>query len=354
MSGIPVHLALCANERYFPGLYCAIGSALKTLGAGYRLEIHVIDAGIAESSKQRLEQLVTGERGFSIHWLPEPTAIFEGIQRRHYHLSAYYRLALPEMLDLERVIYLDADTLVFGCLGELWDKGLVHHEPLLAVQDRETRTLAEDSPELAKNLGLERTRGYFNSGVLVLRLDLLRQENLTARVQSMLTRYGTLTRFPDQSALNWHCAGRWGQLEMQWNLPAWAFDAQNTNELPFICHYTNHAPWLKRIYSPSQALFERVACELAFDLPKPEHGLAHSAWHALLKWAFAPVRAGYQLARVVQRRRSGDAQSSGSSAKLARYWWRYFVGAPRRVLRFRHRIREINAASFSPFPRSSS
>ena len=75
--------------------------------------IHVIDAGITEPSKDRLEKLVTEAADHSLHWLPAPASIFDGIQNTRYHLSAYYRLALPEILNLDRVIYLDADTLVF-------------------------------------------------------------------------------------------------------------------------------------------------------------------------------------------------------------------------------------------------
>jgi hypothetical protein len=298
--------------------------------------------------------LVTASGDYSIHWLPAPSAVFDRIQLARYHLSAYYRLALPEILDLERVIYLDADTLILGCLGKLWEEVTAQNEPLLAVQDKETQTLREDSVALADSLGLQDEIGYFNSGVLVLRLDLLRRENFTARACAMLAQHGRFASFADQSALNWHCAGRWGQLESRWNLPAWAFDMQDQNELPAICHYTNHAPWLKQVYSPSQSLFERVANELGFDLPKAKQGIGHAAMRALGQWALAPVRVCYQLGRFARVTQGDDAHSSTASATLAHYWWRYFIGGPSRVLRYRRRIREIRDDSFSPFPRSSS
>jgi hypothetical protein len=275
------------------------------------------------------------------------------LENTGYHRSAYYRLALPEILDVERVIYLDADTLVFGCLGKLWEQGLAHDDPVLAVQDWETPTLAEDSPALAKALGLEDAGGYFNSGLLVLRLDLLRKETFTARVCAMLGEHGALARFADQSALNWHCAGRWHKLEPRWNLPAWAFDGQDDNRLPAICHFTNHAPWLKRHYSPSQALFERMACELGLDLPMAEKGLGQAACRAFMQWLLAPGRAIYQWIQTVRHRLSGDAACSSACSRLACYWWTYFMGGPRRVIRYRRRIREIRSGSFQPFSTTS-
>lgn len=354
MSSVTIHVALCANERYFPGLYCAIGSSLKTLGPGYRLHIHVIDAGLAEGSKRQLENLVTSAKDHTIQWLPAPSSMFEGIQNRYYHPSVFYRLALPEILDVERVIYLDADLLVFECLGELWEKEIMQEKPLLAIQDRETRSLADDCGELAEALGVKEAGRYFNSGVLVLRLDFLRRENFTARVCTMLKEHGALARFADQTALNWYFGSRWRQLPARWNSPAWDFDGQDDNRLPAIFHYTNNAPWLNRLYSPSQALFERVAKELCFDLPKADRGLGHSAWLALTHWVLAPVRMGYQLTRLVRLKQGDDEQASSASSTLAHYWWRYFIGGPGRICRYQRRIREIHSDSFSPFPKSSS
>jgi lipopolysaccharide biosynthesis glycosyltransferase len=354
MSHITIHVALCANERYFPGLFCAIGSALRSLGLGYRLQIHLIDAGIAESSKQRLEQLVTEYGDHSIHWLPAPESRLRGVFGKAHHRTTYYRLALPEILELDQIIYLDADVLVFGCLGKLWEAGLASDLPVLAVQDWETLNFADDTKEIATTCGDSKSGGYFNAGILVMNLDCLRRESFTNLVCAMLTDHGELVRFADQTALNWHCSGRWKSLEKTWNYPAWVFDAQNGNDLPMICHYTNHAPWLKRLYSPSQALFERVAFELDFVLPKAEHGLGHAAWRALLQWVLAPVRMAYQLARFVRLKQGDDPQGSSASATLARYWWDYLVGGPGRVIRYRRRIREIRSDSFSPFPRSSS
>jgi lipopolysaccharide biosynthesis glycosyltransferase len=344
MSGnlVTLHLAFGANERYFPGLYCAVGSALSALGADYRAIIHVIDAGISPESRKNLENLVDTGNYHLIEWIPAPRERFRSIRITGYHPSILYRLALPELLQgVKRVIYLDADTLVFKCLGKLWEECLSRGEPLLAVQDWETKNIAGDSMKLAEILGVNDKIGYFNSGVLLLRLDEFRKENFSNRTYALLEAHGGLMRFPDQTALNCHFVERWGTLDKEWNYPAWAFDQQCGNNLPSICHYTNHAPWLSRRYSPSHALFDRIARELGLVLPQPEKQIFISCWKSFANWCIAPLRCAYQTARPILFRVFDQEEALLSRNALAAYWLNFFVTGPNLVIRYRRRIRQI-------------
>src|SRR5213594_2105533 len=53
----PVVVALASNERYFPGLYCAVASALRHVAAGTRVDVRVLDGGISKSSRNTLSRL---------------------------------------------------------------------------------------------------------------------------------------------------------------------------------------------------------------------------------------------------------------------------------------------------------
>ena len=44
----PIVLALASNERYFPGLYCAVASALSHLDAAREVNLKVLDGGISQ------------------------------------------------------------------------------------------------------------------------------------------------------------------------------------------------------------------------------------------------------------------------------------------------------------------
>ena len=61
----PVVIALASNERYFPGLYCAVASALSYLDPAREVEVKVLDGGISQRSRDALLRLVApvSERG---------------------------------------------------------------------------------------------------------------------------------------------------------------------------------------------------------------------------------------------------------------------------------------------------
>ena len=54
----PVVLALASDERYFPGLYCAVASALSHLDVTSKVDLKVLDGGISGTSRDTLSKLV--------------------------------------------------------------------------------------------------------------------------------------------------------------------------------------------------------------------------------------------------------------------------------------------------------
>ena len=53
----PVVVALASNERYFPGLYCAVASALTHLDPAREIDLKVLDGGISDSSRNVLSRV---------------------------------------------------------------------------------------------------------------------------------------------------------------------------------------------------------------------------------------------------------------------------------------------------------
>src|SRR6266480_2542477 len=173
----PVVLALASNERYFPGLYCAVASALSHLDAAREVDLKVLDGGISETSRKVLSHLVAGfGRSIRLEFVPIDESIFGGATlgpgRSH---MAYSRILLSHLLDVPRLIYLDCDVLVFRDFSELFDVELSPGKKLAAVPDSETLTLRDDSCTLAGAMNLPADGRYFTSGVMLMNLDELRK-----------------------------------------------------------------------------------------------------------------------------------------------------------------------------------
>ena len=351
ISKEPLHIAFCANDRFLPGLAVALHGALLNLPQGCDVGVHIIDAGLSADSKVGICQRYNNRSDIEIEFLDWPRDLFARIVTTKYHISAYLRLALPKLLNVSRVVYLDSDMIVFDDVRFLIREIDSSRFALAAVPDWETKTLKQDSEVIAARVKMEACNTYFNSGAMALNLDLLRSEEFTERALDLLGDFGEHAGLADQTAFNALLAEKWHALPSSWNMPSWAFDQQKNNMLPEILHYTNSAPWLKRQYTPSQALFERIAGDLGVELPRPETSMTSSCTGAFLVWLLAPLRIVYNLLRAAMSNALGKREKADASQSIASHWLEYFVGAPIRVLRYRKRIREINSPLFDPFVR---
>src|SRR5438552_984777 len=179
----PVVLALASNERYFPGLYCAVASALSHLDAAREVDLKVLDGGISRTSKNTLSRLIDrfGEAVRLEFVTVDPSVFGKATLGPGQSHMAYCRILLPQLLDVSQLIYLDCDVLVFRDFAELFDVELSPGKMLAAVPDSETLTLRDDSRTLASAMNLPAVGCYFNSGVMLLDLGRLRKENFAER-----------------------------------------------------------------------------------------------------------------------------------------------------------------------------
>ena len=350
----PLHIAFCANDRFLPGLAVSLHTALLNRAKGSEVHVHIVDAGLSADSKASLSDRYSDRPEIEIEFLEWPRELFANVQVVNYHISSYLRLSLPELIDNEYVIYLDSDTVVFDDVGFMLKELQCGESPVAASPDWETKRPVQDSEVIAKHAGVEGCDTYFNAGVLALDLNALREEQFATRACDLLSELGEHASYADQSAFNALLAERWHELPRRWNTPSWAFDKQKSNDLPAILHYTNSAPWLKRRYTPSQALFERIARDLGVELPRPEISLARSCLNAFAAWVLAPIRVVCQLLRAAASTASGKREKADASQEIAYHWLGYFIGGPLRVLRYWKRIRDIKSLSFDPFVSISS
>ncbi len=70
----------------------------------------------------------------TIHLDPRP---FHSIERVIYEFgtAVYYKLALFDLRDYERIVYLDLDALLVADIGELWDPDRYADKPFYAVRE---------------------------------------------------------------------------------------------------------------------------------------------------------------------------------------------------------------------------
>ena len=351
----PVVLALASDEVYFPGLYCAVASALSAVDPERKVEVKVLDGGLSPLSRDTLAKLIgrIGKNARLDFVRADPSIFGKAILGPGRSYMAYCRILLPQLLDVPRLIYLDCDVLVFRDLSQLFDFQLPAGKFIAAVPDSETGSLAQDSRGLANTMKLPAEGAYFNSGVMLLNLDELRKQRFFERALEFLTVSKMDYRFHDQSAINFLLHANIEGLPEYWNRPSWCFDAQENNNLSCVLHYTSSVPWLSGTPGPAQELFERVAKDVGLPVDRDSPRFKKAKRERFWRNTIAPLRAfTFPIVSLFYRLIKKEDKSAAYQ-KVGRYWLDYIRGAPDRRRLYRRRSEEISRMKFdlrvSPF-----
>src|SRR5438067_4884764 len=344
----PVVLALTSDENYFPGLYCAVASALSAMDPAREVDVKVLDGGLSQASRDTLARLIEriGKHA-QLDFVKADPSIFDkatlGPGQSH---MAYCRILLPHLLDVPRLVYLDCDVLVFRDLSELFDLQLSPDKLVAAVRDSETLTLGDDSRTIASAMNLPRDGRYFNSGVMLMDLNELKRWSFIQQCLEFFNDWKECYRFHEQSAFNFLLHGQIDELPERWNRAAWQFDAQSNNDLDCVLHYTTSTPWLGGARTPSHVLFERFAEEVAMPVNRQSSGFKRSVRRNFWRNALAPLRAlAFPIGSFLYGI-AGKKEKSAAYNKVARYWLDYIRNTPTRWQLHRRRSQEIIKMKF--------
>jgi len=181
----------------------SIVRSLQPKGAG--VHFIVLDCGISRKGIDHLLGVTRswdGRASVELQLLP-PGALDDAPVHHHFSAAACARLLLPELRpDLDRVLYIDSDTVVRDDLRPLAMMRLGANEVGAAAGDFAFPTVAEGLPAGTWESGREAGQRYFNSGVLLMECRRWRQEQLGPKMLRYLAEHATTNRLADQDAIN--------------------------------------------------------------------------------------------------------------------------------------------------------
>ncbi len=202
------------NEKYAPYAGTSITSLFESNRHFQTIRVFILGEELSPESVERLQ--ATGERyGRQISFV-DTTALIEKMQALHMptyrgSYAANIRLFLPELLDasVDRLLYLDSDTIVDGRLDELAEMPMRDHPAAMAL---------DSLVRLHKRrLGFSKEEPYFNSGVILFHLERWRQEKCSERIAEHVKTVRAHYPSPDQDLLNVVCRGRIMTLPPRYN-----------------------------------------------------------------------------------------------------------------------------------------
>lgn len=190
-----VDIAMIADDNYVLPTLVAINSVYINKNAETFYRIHILANAISKENKFKLESCT--KENFEIEVLDKSEIIEKFpkvVQKRHVSSTAILKIFLPKIFyDLEKLLYLDSDIIVQKDLSELFSTDISEYYAG-AVKD----VLTINNKKHMKKLQIK--RDYFNSGVLLLNLKKIREEN----VQEKLIEYriNGYNYFMDQDTFN--------------------------------------------------------------------------------------------------------------------------------------------------------
>lgn len=162
----------------------------------------------------------------------------------HLTTATYYRFFIDELLpgNIERIIYLDSDVLVFKSLMELYD---------IELGDNVIGAVAEPADkDHLRAIGLSDEDKYFNAGILVINLREWRRSNISNKLIECAKNNESTIVWPSQDPLNIVLSKRWLELSDDYNLRnCFRHDA-------VIVHFAGSGkPWHYRNTHPCKELY---------------------------------------------------------------------------------------------------
>lgn len=205
---------------------------------GEKVRVHIFhDGSISEENKEKFGQIAEKYRQeilfYNVRkllaevWEEAYRILPQAITDSRYTEATLYRLLAPQVLpEVERLIYLDADTVVNIDIRSLWQEHIgpsgmaaVREVDLIEYLGLQLKRVvyAKTLDDMAVN-GVTR-EGYFNAGVLLMDLARMRKMgNLLIEGFKMLTKISSETNFYDQNILNYFFAKDLTPLPCQYNL----------------------------------------------------------------------------------------------------------------------------------------
>ena len=177
------------------------------------------------------------------------SSLLSGLSQYGYlNISAYYRLLAPELIDENKILYLDSDLIVRRSLKSLFEIDL-SNVAVAAVQDPYF--------DWHKQLEMDATAHYLNSGVMLMNLEYMRTHAIAQKAFDFVLRSPNSIKYADQCALNSVLNGNWCHLDPTYNLFGYYWSLRlarksNYSELqciealndPHIVHFTGaKKPW---------------------------------------------------------------------------------------------------------------
>lgn len=217
------HILFTADQRYAVRIPIVVKS-IQSVHPGTAFHIHLISDDVSDELKQKLVSFCEQyQYEFSCYSVPD-SLFRDAPVNKHYSKAMYYRMLAPQILPthIDNVLYLDPDVLVINPLLPLWEVDMT--ECLFAAA---SHTVEEGVVNNINRLRLQTSSIYFNTGVLMMNLELCRNAVSSERIFEFIQKNGQKLLLPDQDVFN----ALFGERTLPLADEIWNYDARKYSQV---------------------------------------------------------------------------------------------------------------------------
>ncbi|MDT2706162.1 glycosyltransferase family 8 protein [Enterococcus dispar] len=249
-----INAVVITDKNYFPFLKVTLLSLVKNTHNNLRIYC-ILSEKLEIADRRWLENFESTFDNINMEVIDYSLEKIEFKAKNHVSKAAFIKIDIPIILqEINKVIYLDSDLLIQGDLTDLWSE----FEDGVPLKGCWNPNYNYDNHTFNQNL----EHKTFNSGVLLLDLELMRRNNSNTKLRDFIIENNEKTRLNDQAAFN-AIFQDWSELPLSWNVQ-YIFYQHNASyfemskqelyklkKSPKIVHFTtNSKPWMIRNAHP--------------------------------------------------------------------------------------------------------
>jgi lipopolysaccharide biosynthesis glycosyltransferase len=188
---------LFAIDQNFTDLFLSCMRSVLRNGGADHYQVFVLHSDLDEKEQRRLQKAL-GERA-ECQFVPVDPEMFANFpESKRYPKQIYYRLASPLLLpeNLDRILYLDVDTVVINPLTELYETDFDGAYYVACTHTKELLSKVNQA-----RLGAPKESPYVNTGVLLQNLPALRENLRLEDIRAYAEKRMRAFILPDQDIL---------------------------------------------------------------------------------------------------------------------------------------------------------
>ena len=264
-----MNILITINRKYLKQLNTLLNS-IQYSNAKEKFDIYVLHRDLEETDLKIINNNLDLKQ-FHIHLIhiPENEIHKFPVYEKRYPLEIYFRIFAAKYLpqDLERILYLDADTLVINSLKDLYETDFEGNYYIAATHIKKVLHKLNEI-----RLNIKEDEPYINTGVLLINLKALRTIPIEKEVTKFIQDNEKKLLLPDQDVIVSIYGDKIKLVDsLKYNLGERTLNAYNINHpqnrigLKWICKHTviihyfgRNKPWNKQYIGRLDCFYHKI------------------------------------------------------------------------------------------------